>query len=182
MGDSRNQMLKVRQTGTSQAMNPGLEGGKAAERIFAAHCDDSIPVDPARVAHILGIRVVHAELDPDVAGAIQRHAGGQPSIYLSAGDPPNRQRFTCAHEIGHFIKHGEAHDDFEYIDYRDGTTSMGIDADERYANAFAAALLMPEAHVRRLRDFGLDEKAMAKAFGVSQAAMVNRLKNLRLYR
>ena len=58
---------------------------------------------------------------------------------------------------------------------------MGIDEEERFANAFAAALLMPE-EVRRLHGMGMHEKDMAGAFGVSEAAMVNRLKNLNLYR
>lgn len=160
--------------------NPRTEATEAAEQIFEDYCN-SIPVDPARVARALGIQVLHAELDPDVAGAIRR-AGGQATIYLSESDHPNRKRFTCAHEIGHFVKHRDDADAFEYIDWRDGASSMGVDEDERYANAFAAALLMPEKHVRRLRGEGMGEVAMARTFGVSEAAMVNRLKNLGLYR
>jgi Zn-dependent peptidase ImmA (M78 family) len=53
---------------------------------------------------------------------------------------------------------------------------------ERFANAFAAALLMPEKDVRRLRTLGMSEQEMARELGVSEAAMVNRLKNLSLYR
>lgn len=165
----------------SRGTNPRIEGTEAAERIFENYCDDSIPVDPARVAHALGIEVLHAELDPDVAGAI-RGVGDQATIYLSESDHPNRKRFTCAHEIGHFVWHRQNPNAFQYIDYRDGASSIGVDDDERYANAFAAALLMPEKHVRRLRSQGLDGTAMARTFGVSQAAMVNRLKNLGLYR
>ena len=164
-------------------MNPGSEGSAAAERIFNDFCNDSIPVDPARVARALGIQVVDAYLDPDVAGAIRRDDDGNTTIYLSTEDHPNRKRFTCAHEIGHFVKHSEDDDDdFEYIDYRAGAASMGFDTDERYANAFAASLLMPQKHVRRLRSLGYNDAQLAKAFGVSKAAMVNRLKNLGLYR
>jgi Zn-dependent peptidase ImmA (M78 family) len=163
-------------------MNPGSEGSAAAERIFSDFCTDKIPVDPARVAHALGIEVIDAYLDPDVAGAIRRDNTGRTRIYLNAEDHPNRKRFTCAHEIGHFVKHRQEDDDFEYVDYRAGAASMGVDEDERYANAFAAVLLMPETHVRRLRGLGYNDQQMAQAFGVSKAAMVNRLKNLGLYR
>jgi Zn-dependent peptidase ImmA (M78 family) len=161
-------------------MDVKVEATKAAQGVLNEHWGETVPVDPAQVARSMGIRVANAQLDPDVAGAIEKRADRPASIYLSASDPPNRKRFTCAHEIGHYVKHGEG--DFEYVDYRDGTASMGIDEDERFANAFAAALLMPERHVRRLRGLGMNEHEMAREFGVSEAAMVNRLKNLRLYR
>jgi Zn-dependent peptidase ImmA (M78 family) len=156
------------------------EAPREAEQVLTMHWGDSIPVDPAKIAHAMGIKVANAYLDPDVAGAIEKRAGRPAHIFLSESDHPNRKRFTCAHEIGHFVKHGEG--DFEYVDYRDGTASMGVDEDERFANAFAAALLMPEKEVRRLHNMGMHEKDMAAAFGVSEAAMVNRLKNLYLYR
>lgn len=156
------------------------EATTAAQEVLRKYWAKSIPVDPARIARAMGIEVANANLDPDIAGAIEKRDGQPAAIYLSAGDHPNRKRFTCAHEIGHFVKHGE--EDFEYIDYRDGTTSMGIDSDERFANTFAAALLMPEKEVRRLRALGMNEQEMAGELGVSEAAMVNRLKNLGLYR
>jgi Zn-dependent peptidase ImmA (M78 family) len=154
----------------------------AAERIRFDHWGDKVPVDPARIASSLGIEVVEAHLDADVAGAIQREPGKQTTIFLSAGDHPNRKRFTCAHEIGHFEKRGGGSEALGYIDYRDEAASMGTYEDERFANAFAAALLMPELVVERLHTLGAHEEEMAQRFGVSQAAMVNRLKNLDLYR
>jgi len=158
-----------------------VEATNAAQRILSEYWADSIPVDPARIARKMGMEVANAYLDPDVAGAVEKRAGKVPHIYLSASDHPNRQRFTCAHEVGHVVKH-ENDGDFEFVDYRDMTASMGIDEDERYANAFAAALLMPEAQVRRLRQLGMNEADMSVQLGVSEAAMVNRLKNLGLYR
>jgi len=117
-----------------------------------------------------------------VDGAIRREGKGKAaSIYLNTENAPTRKRFTCAHEIAHFVKHSEE-GEFEFIDYRDALASTGRIPDERFANAFAAALLMPTKHVRRLHNEGLDDWTMAKRLGVSQAAMVNRLKNLGLYR
>ncbi|HET9163562.1 MAG TPA: ImmA/IrrE family metallo-endopeptidase [Solirubrobacterales bacterium] len=161
-------------------MDIKLEASEKAQEILERYWGDVIPVDPARIARGMGIEVSNAYLDADVAGAIEKRAGRPAAIYLSQDDHPNRKRFTCAHEIGHFVQHGE--EDFEYVDYRDGTASLGIDGEERFANAFAAALLMPEKEVRRLHSLGLHEKDMAGSFGVSEAAMVNRLKNLNLYR
>lgn len=153
---------------------------EAAERVLREQWGDSIPVDPARIARKMGIEVSDAYLDPDVAGAIEKRDGRPAHIYLSASDHPNRKRFTCAHEIGHYVKNEGGN--FEYIDYRDGTAAMGVYEDELFANAFAAALLMPEREVRRLHGLGMHERDMCRTFGVSQAAMVNRLKNLALYR
>lgn len=153
----------------------------AAEKVLSEHWNGSVPVDPARIARKMGIEVSDAQVDPDVAGAIEKRDGRPAHIYLSRSDHPNRKRFTCAHEIGHFVKR-DGEKDFEYVDYRDGTASMGIDAGELFANSFAAALLMPEREVRRLHGIGMHEPDMARAFGVSEAAMVNRLKNLNLYR
>jgi Zn-dependent peptidase ImmA (M78 family) len=161
-------------------VNIKLQATESAHGVLIEHWGDTIPVDPARIAKKLGVEVVSAFLDPDVAGAIEKRAGRPAKIILSESDHPNRKRFTCAHEIGHFVEHGEG--DYEYVDYRDGTASMGVDEQERFANAFAAALLMPEKAVLRLRGRGMHERAMAREFGVSEAAMVNRLKNLGLYR
>lgn len=156
------------------------EATDAAQKVLEEHWGDSVPVDPARIARKMGIRVENAYLDADVAGAIEKRRDGDVLIYLNAEDHSNRQRFTCAHEIGHFVKHGN--EDFEFVDYRDMTASLGIDEDERYANAFAAALLMPEKEARRLRALGMSDRDMKDVFGVSEAALVNRLKNLSLYR
>ncbi|HVQ57702.1 MAG TPA: ImmA/IrrE family metallo-endopeptidase [Solirubrobacterales bacterium] len=161
-------------------MDVKTEATNKAQEVLAAHWGEAIPVDPAQIARKMGIEVASAQLDPDVAGAIEKRHGHPAIIYLSAGDHPNRKRFTCAHEVGHFVRNGN--ENFEYVDYRDGTASMGIDEDERFANAFAAALLMPEREVRRLHGLGMPEGEMCGAFGVSEAAMVNRLKNLNLYR
>lgn len=160
-------------------MDVKLDATAEAERILEENWTDSVPVDPARIARKMGIEVVDAYLDPDVAGAIEKRPGQPVKIFLNTEDHPNRQRFTCAHEIGHYVQRGDA--DFEFIDYRDMTASLGVDEEERYANAFAAALLMPEKEVRRFNGLGMRPDDMATTLGVSEAALVNRLKNLDLY-
>jgi Zn-dependent peptidase ImmA (M78 family) len=152
-----------------------------AERILADLWGDAgIPIDPVRIARTLGIRVVNAELDPDVSGALVKERQKDPVIFLNATDSPNRQRFTAAHELGHFVKRSDDPDQYEYIDRRDALATTGRDPEEIYANQFAAALLMPEKDVRSLAELKLTDVQMALRFDVSLEAMQYRLQNLGL--
>ncbi len=156
------------------------QAAKDADRILASVWGGWIPVDPVRIARGLGIRVVDAPLDNSVSGALVKEQGQDATILLNAGDSPNRKRFTCAHEIGHFVRRREQPDEYEYVDYRADLASTGSDAEEVYANQFAASLLMPESEVRAAHRAGLDDLDMAIRFGVSREAMQYRLRNLGL--
>jgi Zn-dependent peptidase ImmA (M78 family) len=121
-----------------------------------------------------------ARLTEAVSGALVKRPGADPSILLNAEDSKNRKRFTCAHELGHFIRRTDEPEQYEYVDYRDQLSSTGKDAEEKFANRFAANLLMPEFLVKAFHDEQLPEFRMAKKFGVSQEAMHYRLENLGL--
>jgi Zn-dependent peptidase ImmA (M78 family) len=153
---------------------------REAERILATVWHGGFPVDPVKIADSLGIDVKDAVLRSDVAGALVKSPGKDPVILVNAQDRPNRKRFTAAHELGHFVQHQNAPDEYEYIDFRDALSSTGSDPNERFANTFAAALLMPAPEVRRLFDEHRTQTEMGYYFGVSQDAMHFRLKNLGL--
>lgn len=156
------------------------QAAKDADRILDSVWGGWIPVDPVRIARGLGIRVVDAPLDSNVSGALVKEQGQDPTIMLNAADSPNRKRFSCAHEIGHFVRRREQPEKYEYVDYRAGLASTGSDPEEVYANQFAACLLMPEAEVRAAHRQGLDDLDMAIRFDVSREAMQFRLRNLGL--
>ncbi len=160
------------------------EAARDAERLLARAWQRAseipLPVDPVKIARSLGIDVVDAPLDPNVCAAIVKERGQDPTILLNMIDSRNRQRFSCAHELGHFIRRSENPDEYEYVDLRDLLASTGTDPEEVYANEFAACLLMPEKEVRRLRSGGVEDYEMALIFGVSREAMHYRLVNLRV--
>jgi Zn-dependent peptidase ImmA (M78 family) len=138
-----------------------------------------VPVDPFAIASDLGVDVYVADLKPDVSGAIRRRRTGRPVIYIKRGDAHVRQRFTCAHELGHYkqrIDSGDA--EFEFVDFRGTLASTGTHSDEIYANQFAAELLMPKDVVKTLKWQGVD--GLAATFNVSSQAMGLRLRNLGL--
>jgi Zn-dependent peptidase ImmA (M78 family) len=143
-----------------------------------------LPVDPIYIAQQLGIKVYTAYLDDGVSGTLIKRAGyADPEINLNAQDSRNRQRFTCAHELGHYVKRSAVRDDDEiwsYIDRRDSLAAKGTDPEEIYANQFAAALLMPADLVRELWKENHSSATLAYQFGVSVDAMNFRLENLGL--
>lgn len=144
------------------------------------------------VALRLGLHVERTQLGDGVSGVLVVH-DGRGVIGVNASDAPVRQRFTIAHECGHYELHRERMPVFidkQYLGplfavFRDGKSVTGEDRREREANAFAAALLMPEAFVldatAQLRldiedDAAIDE--LARRFEVSRQAMTFRLANL----
>lgn len=136
-----------------------------------------LPVDVFQIAERLGIRVEPTPLPKNVAGFIIKEANEEtPTIYVNEKDGPQRQRFTVAHELGHFITHREDAE-IAYVDNRDELASSGTDPLERRCNAFAAELLMPEALVERYWAEGWRFEEMRSRFDVSKAAMLTRLKH-----
>lgn len=143
-----------------------------------------LPVDPIVVARGLGINVYTKSLGPSVSGMIiKQRADDPPDIFLNDEHAPVRQRFTCAHELGHhfgnYTWRGERKK--TYVHRRDSLSACGTDIEEMYANSFAAHLLMPEEEVRRLHGKGYDAVRLARAFWVSIEAMTNRMGNLGLH-
>jgi Zn-dependent peptidase ImmA (M78 family) len=138
-----------------------------------------LPVDPIYLARQLGMEVYLSNLDPDVSAVLVASPGQQTSIYLSQSDARVRQRFSCAHEIGHYLRRrASGQQQFGFIDRRDHFSSTGLDPEERWANQFAAALLMPvdllQASPQR------DPHQLAPVYDVSPQAMTHRLTNLGL--
>lgn len=63
------------------------------------------PVDPARIAEeILGVVVVEVDMPPDMSGMLVREPA-RVVIGVNEGHSGPRQRFTIAHELGHFHLH-----------------------------------------------------------------------------
>jgi Zn-dependent peptidase ImmA (M78 family) len=143
-----------------------------------------VPVDPIRIAWELGIDVATAVMDDSISAAIEKKIGSDPVIYLNINDRQNRQRFSCAHELGHYYLRTSATqgDELEYnfVDRRDHMARQGTDPDEIYANKFGAALIMPKRVVQRQFKSMRNPVQLALHFRVSEEAMRFRLQNLGL--
>jgi Zn-dependent peptidase ImmA (M78 family) len=164
----------------------------AAGRLLAYHGITSPPVDPEALAVADGVLVVRRHFeDADVSGILFRDDDHH-VIGVNSAHPLVRQRFTIAHELGHRALHPGRElilDVPVRVNLRDRTSSMASDIEEIEANAFAAALLMPEQMIReRVNRLPLAKRrepddtaaALARIFKVSASALSFRLINLGL--
>lgn len=130
----------------------------------------------------LGIRVYVRPLAPQVSGlfAFDEHVGA--CMLLNASHQLGRRVQTAAHELGHLVSNRRSPD----VQYRDGGENS---REERYANAFGRAFLIPVRTVmQRFREVtqGASQLTrrhvilLAYTFGVSREALVRRLEELGL--
>ena len=121
------------------------------------------------------ISVEFISLDPSISGKLSRK-GDKWVISINKGHHANRQRFTLAHELAHYVLHKSESENFiDTVFFR----GASVNNFEYAANEFAAKLLMPEEKVRSLIREGVNSmERLAEAFGVSVAAMLYRVKQL----
>jgi hypothetical protein len=129
-----------------------------------------LPVPVESIAEdLLGLAVEARELE--VSGML---LPAERRILVNAGEPQTRQRFTIAHELGHWVCQCVGAESPQPVYCR--AEDVGVDPEaralEREANIFAANLVMPEDAVRAA---GGENR-----FGVSDEALAWRLYNLGL--
>lgn len=129
-----------------------------------------VPHGPIRDLTLLveraGIFVIHSSLaDTNISGVTFSIPGMPPIVMLNKNQPADRLRYSLAHELGHLVMH------------RLPSVTM-----EDEANAFAAALLMPEEDIRHSfvgRKIDLSILAALKPeWRVSMAALLMRARDL----
>lgn len=147
----------------------------------------SFPIDPYLIAERMGLRVEHrVGLPDDVSGILLKEPEDDaPLALINHAHSRNRQRFTLAHEIGHYTYIQETEPQklktgIGLVERRDELAGLGRDRREIDANTFAASLLMPEGAVRIWVYEGKTREQMARDFGVSLKALGNRLNTLGL--
>ena len=136
--------------------------------------DPVCPFDVA-AAPCVGVKVQYFAMQAEGLYSPNR---GCPSVLVNAERPGPRQRYTCAHELGHHaFGHGVRADDVV------GRRPFD-DPDEFLADVFAGHLLMPEVGVlRAFRALGADPAeptvlevyAVASEFGVGYRTLLTHL-------
>lgn len=153
------------------------------ENILASQNIKESPVPVELIANQNNIQISRAP-NKDFSGLLIRKED-KSLIGVNNNESPKRQRFTIAHELGHYFLHPNKN---AFVDYRDNQKNIKRGIKEIQANIFAAALLMPktflEKDYKEISKKGLfeedDLKFLADKYQVSEDAMKIRLINLQL--
>jgi len=137
-------------------------------------------VDVTDIAKCLNINIVYDSLPDNISGVFIIK-DKKLALGVNEGHSQTRQRFTIAHEIGHYLLHSN-----ETLHYDKNTTDSEIffrsdvsSLNEIEANHFAAELLMPRDAIEKGINEGITSTTvLADLFHVSEDAMKYRLINL----
>jgi len=144
---------------TPTARERAVDARNEANRFLQKHKVTDVPVDVERLARAESLTIERRPLGDDDGETVGW------SITVNSDQPLVRQRFTIAHELGHFVMH----------------SAHGTDDDsERQADVFAGALLVPRDALWREFATTKDPEALARRFLVSRETMWIELKNARL--
>ena len=162
-------------------------GEEVARQLLERRSLSRPPVPVREIAIAEGCLVKAAFLDGELSG-MAFITDDRPVIVVNSRHHPNRQRFTIAHELGHHLMHRSMLLSGVHVDKgilrRDAESSTGEISSEIQANAFAAELLMPRQLMQPYLSGSFDVEddiavhRLAEMFGVSTAAMTNRILNL----
>ncbi len=132
----------------------------------------------------IGIRVYSYPIDSSISGLFAWHEALGACMLFNSKHPPQRRKFTAAHELGHFMSMRAT-----------PTVLMAKkqpkSREEQYANCFASAFLMPKQAVRqRFAQVTSGQSyftrrhviLLAHMLDVSREAIVRRLEELELVR
>jgi Zn-dependent peptidase ImmA (M78 family) len=153
-----------------------------AEKILERAKITEVPVDVSDISKKLDIVIKYAP-STEFSGLLYRK-DGKAFMAINNKDPEVRQRFTIAHELGHFFLHPQKN---TFIEFRDNGSNTPRSFKEIQANQFAAALLMPRKNLLKdiisYQETGITDKAiqaLAERYQVSEESMNYRLRNLNL--
>lgn len=160
------------------------------DRLLTKREIHTAPVPVADLAKSLGVEVRFQPAETTLSGFLVRDLSQQQAVIgVNLNHHWKRQRFTIAHELGHFLLHQQegVHVDRAeqglLVKLRNQDSSTGLDVEEKEANLFAAELLMPIAFLQTdLESYAeidlLDEevlKPLADRYQVSTQALTFRL-------
>lgn len=156
----------------------------AKHRVIVERHMAEIPVKLGAMAHELGLLVKLSTMKPGESGMIAK-VDDNYMIRINRHETRERQRYTLAHEIAHFLLHRDVIDQsvagiVDNVLYRSGAPEKM----EYEANRLAADLVMPKTLVAtKVKSLGalVSEEVidhMANTFQVSKVAMEIRLSTI----
>lgn len=169
---------------------PANEDPPRSDLAFVRQAKDADYTDVEALADQLGIEIRRPSFSTEIAGCLTC-LGGKWSIGVNPTADKNRQRFTIAHEIAHYLLHrdlilknGEMSGVYDSNKYRQPMVALlnpYIEIKhEQQANRIAADILMCGDKMRRLSASGMSIFQIADHIGCSVGATKVRLGMLEL--
>lgn len=145
-----------------------------AEKALLSFGGDVLPVPIKDVAGKFGLTVVEFDFPNTLSGVLKKE---RRVIGVNKNHPIVRQRFTIAHELGHFLLGHEIGIDEDMID---DDFDKPVDK-EREANVFAANILIPRRLLKEeVEKNSINLKKLSELFNVSEQAITIQLLETRL--
>lgn len=138
-------------------------------------------IDVEKIATLLDFQVFPFDF-PETMSAVIKIDGTKKVLAFNKNKPEVRQRFSIAHELGHYLSghNNFSHEHETHVD-RDKKYLDPHHRDEEEADEFAAELLMPESMLKKdVLEDSMEIEALAKRYKVSEQAMIIQLINLKL--
>ncbi len=163
-------------------MEPNYNKAKdLASQILSEAEIKSPPIAVLNLAILKGLKVDFMKMYKDVGQLMSGVFDAKnKTIYVNSDDHPNRQAFTIAHELGHYVLD---HKPSEYDFLPRQVTVVNSSPEEKEANCFAANLLIPKDMLdEAIKKYSLnitnDIDVLANLFGVSKEFMKYRIDGL----
>jgi len=146
---------------------------------------DKAPIDLPRIYRLIGPKLRFEPMDNEISGKLEKQNDMWCAI-INSLHSENRQNFTMAHELGHYLLHVKTEREDPFIDRAFFRHDSGIGSPTNYqveeveANQFAADLLMPKDQFRNFVIHKSNKVAdIADNFKVSPQAVKIRAKALK---
>lgn len=119
---------------------------------------------------------------PEIHGTLEVHGPMQWTVYLPNHTGPLQDRFTLAHELGHYVLHSKF-GQTPLVASRTFSSNDTPDVAEVEADAFALAFLMPkDKFIEAVNKYGVNTEILSAEFKVDLSAAKIRLRSLGLHR
>jgi IrrE N-terminal-like domain len=155
--------------------DPYLFASLQGEQVIRERRISAFPVDPVGIARDLDIEVVAKQAHAaGVSGMLMRVGNSYGIAYATHLDNPGFERFSVAHELGHFFLPG--HIDAVLAEGDIHESHVGFASGDRYeleADHFAAALIMPrQMFSAALRRGGDGVAAIEHLAGICKTSLI----------
>lgn len=148
---------------------------EAARKTLQENFISQAPIPVEELIEFEGLGLILSKFDDgEIAGVINLE---KKYLLVNSNDSVTRQRFTIAHELGHWILHRklmESNKDIAVL-YRKPLGETDSDPLEQEANCFAANLLVPKDMLKEALEKSKEEAFLANYFNVSRSVIGYRL-------